>query len=242
MFWKLKILRAAGIDVFLHWSFLLAPIYVAYDARRNGLDWASVGVLLILLAVVFGCVLLHEYGHALAARAFGVQTRDIIITPIGGLARLSGMPRKPHQEFVVTIAGPLVNLALALCVALYLALTSQSLLPPERLVGFDGFTQLVLWLNLVLFAFNLIPAFPMDGGRILRSVLALVTDYRTATRIAGLMGQVLAVVAIGVGIYFGHYSLALIGLFVFMAAAGEMAMAVGSSVQRFREVEAPAET
>ena len=223
LFWRLKIGRAAGVDVFLHWSFFLAPLYIIYLHWQLELAWPIVGVLLVLLFAIFGCVLLHEYGHALAARYFGVKTKDIIITPIGGLARLSRMPSEPLQEFAIAIAGPLVNLSVAIGFAFFVTAMGNDLMPDAR-KGLTQFPQLMLWLNLFLFLFNLIPAFPMDGGRILRSLLATSFKHETATLIAGLLGQLVAIGFMGYGIYTGKYQLALIGVFVFLAAGVEIAV------------------
>lgn len=217
MGWRLKIGRAAGIDVFLHWTFLFAPIYVVYSCWETG--WATIGVMLVLLACLFACVLLHEYGHAMAARYFGIKTQDIIITPIGGLARLFGMSRNhPWQEFVIALAGPVVNLVLCLMFLVYLLVTSQGLIPDN----IDAFPQILFWANLALFLFNLVPAFPMDGGRILRSLLAVFLPYQSATMIAGNLGRVLAILFILTGLYRREFPFILIGLFVFFAATAEI--------------------
>lgn len=224
MLWRLKIGRAAGIDVFLHWSFILAPLYIIYLHWHYGITWPIVGIMLVLLFAIFGCVILHEYGHAMAARYFGVRTQDIIITPIGGLARLSRMPSDPLQEFAIAIAGPLVNLTIAIGFAFFITATGRGLVPNSGAAGLLQFPQLMLWLNLFLFLFNLIPAFPMDGGRILRSLLAVSLKHETATLIAGLLGQIVAVAFIVYGIYSAKYLLSLIGTFVFLAAGAEIAM------------------
>ena len=222
MFWRLKIGRAAGIDVFLHWSFFLAPAYIVFLRWQNGLAWSVIGILMVLLFAVFGCILLHEYGHALAARFFGVQTHDIIITPIGGLARLAKMPSDPLQEFAIALAGPLVNLSLSIGFAFYSIAMGQDLMLTGGPDGLRQFPQLMFWLNLFLFLFNLIPAFPMDGGRILRSVLAVWLRHENATLIAGIVGQILAVLFVGYGIWHAEYQLSIIGVFVFLAAAAEI--------------------
>jgi Zn-dependent protease len=224
MGWRLKIGRAIGTDVFLHWTFFFAPLYVVLLHWQSGSGWPILGILIVWLLAVFSCVLLHEYGHVLAARHFGVQARDIIITPIGGLARLVNMPKDPVREFAIAIAGPAVNLAVAMAFAFYLAVTHQYFLPSEGLAGLFQFPQLMMWLNLFLFLFNLIPAFPMDGGRILRSLLAVSLNHETATRVAGLLGQFLAVGTIAYGIYSREYQLSLLGTFVFLTAAAEIAI------------------
>ncbi len=217
MGWRLKIGRAAGIDVFLHWTFVLAPVYVIYNCWENG--WAMMGVMLVLLLCFFACVLLHEFGHALSARCFGITTHDITLTPIGGMARLVGMSRHhPGQEFLIALAGPLVNLTLCLLFLAYLLATSQSL-EPDRV---SAFPQILFWANLILFLFNLVPAFPMDGGRILRSLLAVFMTYRWATLIAGNLGRVLAILLVALGCYWGEFPFILIGLFILFAATAEI--------------------
>ncbi len=217
MGWQLKIGRAAGVDVFVHWTFVFAPIYVVYSCWSTG--WATIGITLVLLLCFFTCVLLHEYGHALAARCFGITTQDIIITPIGGLARLIGMSRHhPGQEFLIALAGPLVNLALCVLFLFYLLVTGQNLQPSSV----SSFPQILFWANLALFLFNLVPAFPMDGGRILRSLLAIFMPYRWATLVAGNLGRTLAILLVASGFLRGEFPFILIGLFVFFAATAEI--------------------
>lgn len=221
MRWKLA--RIAQIDIFLHWTFFLAPAYLVYQWRwGEELPWTHVAILLGLLIAVFSCVLMHEYGHALMARFFGVQTKDIIITPIGGLARLERMPRNPFQELMITLAGPAVNLVIAFLLGIYVLMTGGKMIPEP---GFDGLLQIpviLMWMNLVLFLFNLIPAFPMDGGRILRSGLAFFLPHQQATRVAAILGQICASVFAIYGLIFQQYSFVLIGAFVFFAARHEM--------------------
>lgn len=239
---RLKLARVAKIDVFLHWTFFLAPAYLIFVSRSQNIDWQIIGILLGLLVAVFTCVLLHEYGHALMARWFGVETKDIIITPIGGLARLQGMPRRPIEEFMITIAGPLVNLVIAIIFALIIFASDGNWIPGvaddplasvvssaqnSTVSGYEGLTDflpLMLWINMVLFLFNLIPAFPMDGGRILRSSLAFVIPHRQATLVAGILGQIFSFVFAAFGLMYAQYSLVLIGIFIFFAARYEMAM------------------
>jgi Zn-dependent protease/predicted transcriptional regulator len=179
---------------------------------------------------LFTCVVLHEYGHALTARRYGIQTKDILLTPIGGIARLNGLPKKPIQEFIIAIAGPLVNVAIMLLAMVYLffAIDSTSTELLEDLIVIDSFSELVLYLfflNFILFAFNLIPAFPMDGGRILRSLLSLKMEKLKATRIASFTGQALAVVFVIVAFVYQQFSLGFIGVFVFIMARKEYKMA-----------------
>ncbi len=219
-----KIGRAFGIDVFIHWTFILAPLYVIFRTRFEGHEWAMAALAVVLLLTMFGCIVLHEFGHALAARFFNVKTIDIIITPLGGLARLTSIPKRPIEEFLITIAGPAVNLAIAAVIAVIL-LATGNFRPPEDHAGVIGrldFLHLVMLLNIVLFVFNLLPAFPMDGGRILRSLLAMVFGWKTATVVAGTIGQLFGLLFIGYGIYSQDYVLAFIGAFVGLAARAEV--------------------
>ncbi len=185
--------------------------------------WQSVAYGLVVLTM-FVCVVLHEYGHALTGRKFGVKTVDILVSPIGGLARMNKMPEKPIHEFYISIAGPLVNLVIGSFILLvfYLYNGKYSL----DLNSFDldkpaEFIRILAPINLTLFLFNLIPAFPMDGGRILRSLLASRIGKVKATRIASTVGKVLAVGFIIFGIFDEQVILALIGLFIFMMAGQE---------------------
>ena len=217
----MKLGRVAGIDVFLHWTFVFAPLALILQGWYLQNSLAMTGLMLVLLVCVFGCILLHEFGHALAAKLFAVQTKDIILTPIGGLARLVRMPKRPLEEFVITIAGPLVNLLISGLIAIYL-LTIGPGLALESDISTVDLPVLLFYINLFLFLFNLIPAFPMDGGRILRAVLASFCSFRTATLIAGSVGQVLAVALVVYGFLSAIYSLVVIGVFVFVAASIEV--------------------
>jgi len=222
MKWSLKIGRMLGIDVHIHLTFLLLLGLVGIMQWLNGgsSEAALSGVL--FFSGLFLCVLLHEYGHALAARRYGIATRDITLLPIGGVARLERMPDKPSQELVVALAGPLVNVVIAagLCAGLWLkghwpplaslSATSGSLV--ERLIVVNGFLVL----------FNLLPAFPMDGGRVLRALLALRMDHARATRIAASIGQGMAFLFGAAGL-FGNPMLILIAFFVWIGAAHEAA-------------------
>jgi Zn-dependent protease len=178
MFASWKLARIAGIDVFIHPTFLI--LLVVIGLTQGGLLAAG------LITAVFACVLLHEYGHALMARAYGIHTRDITLYPIGGVARLERMPRSPGAELAITLAGPAVNLLIAGLLALVQPLFGVSNLPGEFLAN-------LLWVNLFMALFNLIPAFPMDGGRIFRALLSLKLGRANATEIAASLGQFLAV-------------------------------------------------
>lgn len=193
MKWSLKIGRFLGIDVFVHFTFLLLLVFIGFVhwQATDSLAAAAGGMGFVL--ALFLCVLLHEYGHALAARRYGIRTRDITLLPIGGLARLEKMPEKPMQEFWVALAGPAVNVAIALLLFGGLAATGR-LAPADELSLVAGpALQRLMAVNLFIVAFNLLPAFPMDGGRVLRAVLATALGRRRATAIAANIGQGMAI-------------------------------------------------
>jgi Zn-dependent protease len=185
------IARIAGIDISLHWTFLLflAWIFVSGVLHGSGVAGAFVG--LVFIVFTFVCVLLHELGHATAARWFGIPTHGITLLPIGGVAQLDRIPRNPWQELVIAIAGPAVNVLIAaVLVPAVMLSTTSPIQPLGILTGSLGMR--LLYVNIGLVLFNLIPAFPMDGGRILRAFIALIADYETATRFAARCGQALA--------------------------------------------------
>jgi len=217
--WKLG--RVAGIDLFLHPTFLLLLLWAL----------ASGGVgSTALIAAVFGCVVLHELGHALTARAFGIGTRDITLYPIGGVARLDRMPRAPGAELLIAIAGPLVNVAIAGSLALALWISGE-LAPwsgPSMITALGA--DLVL-INLVLAGFNMLPAFPMDGGRVLRAALSRPLGRVRATEIAAGLGRALALVFGVYALLNGVFLSAILALFIFVAAGAE-AVAVREEERR----------
>src|SRR5512135_1592345 len=222
MKWSWKIGTFAGIAVYMHATFLLLLGWIALShwMQYQSLLPTLLGVGFIL--ALFLCVVLHEYGHALAAREYGIATRDITLLPIGGLARLERMPDKPSQELVVALAGPLVNVVIAgsLFVGLMLAGNWQ---PLSSLTTTSGnLVERLLVVNVFLVLFNLLPAFPMDGGRVLRSLLAMRLEYARATRIAARIGQGMAAL-FGFAGLFGNPMLLLIALFVWIGADQEAA-------------------
>ncbi len=205
---RLKLGTFLGIGLYVHWTFALMIVYVGYMARSEG--WFGVGYSVAQLLGVFLCVTLHEYGHAMASRRFGVPTLDITLLPIGGVARLQRMPRIPIQELVVAVAGPAVNVVIVFLLAgsllavhgtgLFEAVASpndeQSVATLETMLTLPtltGFAFSMLIINTMLVVFNMIPAFPMDGGRVLRSLLAMILPYRRATFVASRVGLVCAV-------------------------------------------------
>lgn len=221
----LPIFSFRGIAVRLHWSFALLPAYVLYTDLRDGDSWGSIAMHLGMVGITFACVVLHEFGHALTARRYGIGTKAITLLPIGGVAALERMPEEPRQEFWITVAGPAVNLAIALLALLLMAaLGLTAFFTDLFLGGASAFTNLLLFLaaiNVWLFLFNLIPAFPMDGGRILRSALALRMPRVKATRIAANLGRAVAIGGMAYGLLQGEPMLALVGFFVFTAAGAE---------------------
>jgi stage IV sporulation protein FB len=224
MRWSLKVLRVAGIDVRMHFTFLLFLAWIGYAHYQEGGAPAAVqGVLFISL--LFGCVLLHEFGHAIAARAFGIHTPDITLLPIGGVARLERMPDKPWQELVVAAAGPAVNVVIALVLLLGLGI-SGSLFDLGQMLHHPQVSVAVKLasFNIVMMLFNLLPAFPMDGGRVLRALLAMVTNYVRATQVATRLGQVMALGLGAWGLFSNNPLLIFIAFFVYLGAAQEAAL------------------
>ena len=216
MKWSLWIGKYFGIDVYLHVTFLLLLGFIGL------VDWAIMPGFFVLYVALFGCVLLHEYGHALMARRYGVPTRDITLLPIGGVARLERMPDTPWQEFMVAVAGPAVNVviaALLLPVVMWNGGLSEGFFTTLGLTG--SAYEALLKVNLSLIAFNLLPAFPMDGGRVLRSLLAMRMDYARATNIAARVGQGMALVFGAVALFTGQFLLGVIAFFVWTGAAQE---------------------
>jgi Zn-dependent protease/CBS domain-containing protein len=220
MTWSFPLGRLFGSDVRVHATFFLLLAWIAVGAWIVGGPAAAAENLLFVLAL-FACVLAHEFGHALMARRYGIATPDITLLPIGGLARLERMPDKPGQEIAVALAGPAVNVVIWLALTLILGAETRV----SRLLALDdpaqGFLGRLAAINLFLVIFNMIPAFPMDGGRVLRAVLALALPRVTATRIAATAGQVLAFLFGFLGLTTGNPILVLIAIFVFLAAAAE---------------------
>jgi len=230
--WSLRIGRAFGIPIRLHVTMLILPFLFFPGYSEAGLFGWAVGAALIVL--LFGSVLLHELGHSLVARVYGVRTEDIVLTPIGGLARIVNMPRSPRQEILIAAAGPAVSLLIAAVAWLGAPLLTAL---GGRWFGL-ALGQLVE-VNVMLGLFNLIPALPLDGGRVLRGLLATHTDHLTATRRAARVGRVLAVAGGLASIFWlDSWSLALIALFVWIAAGNEVRLAWYQELQR-QQTNAP---
>jgi Zn-dependent protease len=226
MKWAWKVGEYAGIGVFIHVTFVLILVWAAVgEWMRLPTVASALGGVAFVLAI-FACVVMHEFGHALMARRYGIRTRDITLYPIGGIARLERMPDKPIQEFWVAIAGPAVNVAIA-------ALLFGVLWLMHRVGGaFDltltqgSFLSRLLVVNVFLVAFNMLPAFPMDGGRVLRALLALRLEYSRATRIAAIVGRVMAAGFGILGFMSGNFVLMFIAVFVWMGAGQEASLAL----------------
>jgi len=218
--WSIRIARLAGIPIRIHLTFFLLLLWfgkVSSDQGQGFLD----GVVLMLL--LFGCVVLHELGHALTARRYGVETREIVLYPFGGVARMDRIP-PGKAELLIALAGPAVNLVLAALLGLVLVgLSADSPDAPLAIVTEGTIVWQLLYVNLSLFVFNLIPAFPMDGGRVLRAALAIGLGETRATNIAAAVGQVLALGFAAVALLTGQPVLLLIAFFVFVGAGQEAA-------------------
>ena len=247
MRWSFRIARVSGIDVRLHATFAFAVIWFALGfSGQGGLRGAAFGVLLI--CALFVCLTLHELGHALVAQRFGLTVNEILLLPIGGVARLTSEPRKPQHELVIALAGPLVNVLLAFGLWLTLrqmheplSLASWSELPEASPLGL---VRALLWGNVMLALFNSLPALPMDGGRVFRALLSMVLGRARATRIAATVGQVIAVGLLALAVRQSSQvsgsemsgSLALVALFVFVGAAQERA--AGRAIEVLSELRA----
>jgi Zn-dependent protease len=221
-----KVCRAFGIDVYIHWSFFLLPLLMLWmnpEITEHGVGTALFYV--GLLFSVFFCVLLHEFGHALTARAFGIGTQDITLYPIGGVARLQRMSENPFEELLIAVAGPAVNVVIA--TGLILLLNVVGAMSPEWLLTLPAqFLQGLMMVNIGLVVFNMIPAFPMDGGRVLRALLSMGLGHLTATRIAVAVSTVALLVLGFVGIMWVRNPMMLIVLPVlFFAGQAELRMA-----------------
>jgi Zn-dependent protease/CBS domain-containing protein len=220
MKWSWKIGRLWGIDIYMHATFVLIIGWVAVSYWLELHNWNAVLGGVIFILALFACVVLHEYGHALTARRFGVKTRDITLYPIGGVARLERIPEKPIEELWVALAGPAVNVGISAVLSVYLFLTN----------GFGSFHGLditsgsflvrMLEINVLLAGFNLLPAFPMDGGRVLRAILAMNIDYVHATQVAASVGQAMAFLFGFAGLFIDPFLL-FIALFIWIGAAQE---------------------
>jgi Zn-dependent protease len=227
MKWSWRILTVRGIDVKVHITFIFALVWGATIWGQGSPSGWLYGVFLTI--VLFSIVLLHELGHSIAAQRYGVEVHDIVLLPIGGVARLNRMPDKPLHELVVALAGPAVNLIFVLVLGplLVVAMNAQPFggfgfrLPSLAEPGWINFLAFLVAINASLLVFNMLPAFPMDGGRALRALLALKFSYGRATAFAVAVGRVFALLFGVAGFFSGNITLALVGMFVFFGAGAE---------------------
>ncbi|MFM2393325.1 MAG: hypothetical protein RLZZ546_1307 [Bacteroidota bacterium] len=213
--------RFFGVPLKLHWSFSLIILYGLYYYLQS-----HSFLIIAFISFCFICVVLHEYGHALSAKYFKIKTKDIILYPIGGVARLENMPDNAKQEMIIAFAGPLVNLALSFICWLTLFILNQPFVIPHSLhlssSNFEDLLRLALSINLLLFFFNLLPAFPMDGGRVLRAGLAMKYGRIKATKIASFVGRLFSISFIILGLYQANYLFAFLGFYIFLMAGIEL--------------------
>lgn len=226
MRWSFRLMTVAGIGLYIHVTFFILLIWIGASYYLPRHSWTEAFYGLAFVIALFAIIVLHELGHALTARRFGIRTRDITLLPIGGVARLERMPEDPRQELAVALAGPAVNVVLAFLFFIILVLMRQPLLPFDlgnfSIVSPD-FVRRLLYVNVILAVFNLLPAFPMDGGRVLRAFLAMKMDYIRATHMAANVGQVMAFIFGFIGLFSNPF-LVFIALFVWMGAAAESSM------------------
>jgi Zn-dependent protease/predicted transcriptional regulator len=217
---SLKLGKIAGIGLFVHWTFSLLILFIVYTNYKAGQNSIQILWSVLFILCIFLTVFMHELGHALTAKKFGIKTKDITLLPIGGVAQLERLPEKPSEELMVAFAGPMVNIILALLTSLFISLpnTSEEMVAElENGVNAGNFFLNFYLVNIILAFFNLIPAFPMDGGRVLRALLSYKLERHQATKIAARIGQALAIGFVLLGFYSNPF-LIFIGIFVFMGA------------------------
>ncbi|MDI5894547.1 MULTISPECIES: site-2 protease family protein [Flavobacterium] len=218
-----KLGKVSGIGIFIHWTFTLLILFIIFMNYKSGQNVTQIIWSVVFILCIFVTVLLHELGHALAAKNYNIKTKDITLLPIGGLARLERLPEKPSEELIVAFAGPLVNITLAFITGIFITIpdTSEQLMAElSNGVNANNFFLNFFLVNFWLALFNLIPAFPMDGGRILRALLSFKLQRHVATRISARIGQLLAMGFIIFG-FFTSPILVFIGIFVIIGAQVE---------------------
>ncbi len=225
MHWAITLGRIGGTAIRIHMTFLLLLLWIGVSAGlRGGSEAALANVAFIVL--LFACVLAHEFGHILMARHFGIQTPEVTLLPIGGVASLERMPDKPSEQLLVAIAGPAVNVVIALMLVIVLGVSLDASSMTRGLASIDdprhGILSRLAAANIFLVIFNMLPAFPMDGGRVLNAILAMNMDKRKALQISARIGQGLALLLGFLGL-FGNPMLLFVAIFVYIAAAGEAA-------------------
>lgn len=222
MKWSLPLGEIRGIKIFIHWTFLLLLTWIGMSSYRSSQSGEQALLTVGYILTLFLCVVLHEFGHAFMARRFGIKTKDITLFPMGGMARMEKIPEAPKEEFLVAIAGPLVNVVIAGALFLYMHFspTLYTLGFPAGAMTPDKFLPALFAVNVIMAIFNLIPAFPMDGGRIFRAMLSLKLERTRATQIAAKLGQLIAIVFIALGLFYNIW-LVFIGIFIYLGAGAE---------------------
>ncbi len=214
--WSFNLFRVRGIQLAVHFSFFLLLAWVAKEGWDEqgweGLLWSST-----TLVGFFTCVVLHEFGHSFTALHFGIGVRRILLMPIGGMAEFDAIPRQPSRELLITFAGPLVNFVIAGALWFYVRQLDETV----YLHSFDGFVYQIFFANLVMGIFNLLPAYPMDGGRILRAALASRMPYLRATYIAATVGKIVCLAGMGIAAWYGWWLVAVLFGFIFFAGEAE---------------------
>jgi len=216
---SLRIGTVAGTGVFLHWSFLLLFGWLFIS---QVFEYGFIAALqaLLFIGTVFLCVTLHEIGHATMARQFGIRTQDITLLPIGGVARLCRIPEEPKKELLIALAGPVVNVVIAASLYAGMLISGLNVLPIEGSLTESSYLSSIFWFNVVVVAFNMLPAFPMDGGRVFRALLARRRSHVEATQSAARIGQTIAIAFVFIGLM-SNWLLAIVGVFVFLGATAE---------------------
>ena len=223
---SLQIGRVSGIKITIHWTFLLLIVWIIYRGVSSGSTTTEILWSTLFIAALFGCVILHELGHSLTAMKYQINTRRITLLPIGGVASLESMPNDPREEFMIAIAGPAVNIGIALLLYLVVPLHEYANMDAGEFeqtlssINTGNFLFYMLSANLMLAVFNMIPAFPMDGGRVLRALIAMKYDRVRATQIATRLGQFVAFLLLFMGLVYNPI-LILIAIFVYFGAHGE---------------------
>lgn len=235
--WRLA--RLVGIDIDVHWSFSFVILWVFVQGAVENRDLQNIMVILCGVLLVFGCIILHELGHAFMALSLDMKVTNITLLPYGGLAQIQSIPDRPWYEFSIAIAGPIVNLAIGLILIPLLLIIASPMLLSELaaspiavidsvVISFFqhnsiiGLVVLLIVTNLILFAFNLIPALPMDGGRILRAVLNLFLSYSQATKMAMAVGFTVAAILMVLAFQRGSVGLLFIAVFILIGRAGKI--------------------
>ena len=223
---SIQIGKFLQIPIKIHWTFGLLLLFVVYIGLANNLNNKEVLAFTLYLLFLFLCVIFHEYGHALIARRYNIITKDIILSPLGGVARLNSIPEEPYKEMLIALAGPVVNLSIAvilgfLTMVLYPGALFPSAIKLELLIFPSEFIRMAVLINLALFILNLIPAFPLDGGRVLRALLAMKYGRLIATNYTSIIGKLIAAGMVIIGMISNNYTVSFIGVFIYLTAGWE---------------------